>query len=387
MIGKKLGSSRAGDGRLLFIDNIRWVLIVLVICHHAAVTYSHIGSWYYTDGPKPGLIPTFVFATFETFNQAYFMGFLFMLAGYFVPGAYDSKGTWRFLRDRALRLGIPSAFYMFVIHPVTVYWLLRNFEDPSIPPLSRAYLPFIASGRVLRESGPMWFAVALLIFCVVYAIARAAGMKPSAARPIPSHVSVVILIVVIAACSFVVRIYQPIGTSILNMQLCYFTQYVCLFMVGILAYRGNWLRELKHPFGILWMKLACRAGVAGWFVLLLTSGALKGDTASLLGGTHWQSAAFCLWESFFCLGICLGLIVIFRDRFNRQSEFARWMSQNSFSAYLFHTPILICVTLVLRGMPAPVMVKFLVACVMAVPITFAVSGLLRERIPGLRRLL
>lgn len=70
-----------------------------------------------------------------------------MLAGYFVRGAYDSKGTARFLRDRAVRLGIPSAFFMFVIHPVTVYSLLPTFQDHSIPPLSKPYWPYIASGK------------------------------------------------------------------------------------------------------------------------------------------------------------------------------------------------------------------------------------------------
>jgi glucans biosynthesis protein C len=94
--------------RLHFIDNIRWLLIVLVICHHAAVTYSHIGGGYYLDGPKPGLATTFLFATFETFNQAYFMGLLFFIAGYFAPRAFDAKGFSHFLRDRAIRLGIPN---------------------------------------------------------------------------------------------------------------------------------------------------------------------------------------------------------------------------------------------------------------------------------------
>jgi peptidoglycan/LPS O-acetylase OafA/YrhL len=56
------------DTRLLSIDNIRWMLITLVICHHAAVTYSHAGGWYYMDGPKPGSLGTLLFATFETFN-------------------------------------------------------------------------------------------------------------------------------------------------------------------------------------------------------------------------------------------------------------------------------------------------------------------------------
>ena len=49
------------------------------------------------------------------------------------------KGRRRFLRDRAARLGVPSLLFMLVIHPFTVYWLLRNFDDPAIPSLAAAY--------------------------------------------------------------------------------------------------------------------------------------------------------------------------------------------------------------------------------------------------------
>ena len=35
--------------RLLYIDNLRWVMIMLVVSMHAAVTYSHLGSWYYME--------------------------------------------------------------------------------------------------------------------------------------------------------------------------------------------------------------------------------------------------------------------------------------------------------------------------------------------------
>ena len=85
--------------------------------------------------------------------------------------------------------------------------------------------------------------------------------------------------------------------------------------------------------------------------------------------------------------MCLGLTVLFRDKFNRQGPFSKWMSGNSFSAYLFHTPLLVAVTLALRGLVAPPAMKFVVACLLAAPITFIVSGFIRERIPGLRRLL
>jgi hypothetical protein len=34
----------APKARLEFVDNLRWVMIVLVVAMHAAVTYSHLGS-------------------------------------------------------------------------------------------------------------------------------------------------------------------------------------------------------------------------------------------------------------------------------------------------------------------------------------------------------
>ena len=37
--------SPASAGRLLFIDNIRWVMILFVLSMHAAVTYGGHGSW------------------------------------------------------------------------------------------------------------------------------------------------------------------------------------------------------------------------------------------------------------------------------------------------------------------------------------------------------
>ena len=383
----------ATDTRLLFIDNIRWMLIVLVICHHAAVTYSHVGGWYYLDGPKPGLVPTFLFATFETFNQAYFMGFLFLIAGYFVPRAFDSKGAARFLRDRAARLGLPSLFFMLVIHPITVYWLLRTFDDPGIPSLTEAYGRFLVSGRFLSATGPMWFAVALLIFCMIYAgirllrPAKPAVEKYAALSPLPGYGAVIGLILVMGTCTFLVRIGQPIGANILNMQLCFFSQYVLLFAVGVFAYRGNWLMRISRRFGLFWLTLALTAGIPGWVVLIVTSGALQGNSQNLVGGLHWQSAAFSFWESFICLGMCLGLTVLFREKFNFQGRFSQWMSRNSFAAYLFHTPLLIAVTLALKNLPAPLGVKFILASLLAVPITFVVSAFLRPRIPVLRRVL
>jgi len=373
--------------RLVFVDNLRWVMIVLVVSMHAAVTYSHLGSWYFMEDPKPGLAVLAVFATYQVFLQAFFMGLLFLVAGYFVPAALDRKGWRGFIHDRAVRLGIPSLVYMLVIHPFTVYWLLRDFFEPARPSLLREYPSYILSGRFLGSSGPMWFAVALLIFSAMYAFAkRHAVVRNKPDSDLPGNAHVFLLALAIAVCAFAIRIIQPMGTNVLNMQLCFFSQYVILFAVGILARRRNWLVRIPYAFGMRWFVWTAIIGTAAWAALLGTL--LHTHTQDKLGGGFtWQSAAFSFWESFFCVGVCLGLLVLFRERFNHQGKLARWLSDNSFAVYMFHTPVLIAVTLAMRGFEAPKLVKFGCATILGVVFTYAASSLLFRRIPLLRRVL
>jgi fucose 4-O-acetylase-like acetyltransferase len=375
--------------RLEFIDNLRWVIILLVVSMHSAVTYSHVGSWYFMEDPKPGPLTTGLFATYQAFLQAFFMGLLFLIAGYFVPDAYDRKGFGRFLRDRAVRLGIPSLFFMLVVQPITVYWLLRDFADLSRPSLLQAYWPYVKSGRFLSGSGPMWFAVALLLFSCVYAIGRElshANAQAKSEEPLPGNRQVLGLALLMGLCTFLARIMQPIGTNVLNMQLCFFSQYILLFGLGIRAKRANWLLRIPYSFGIRWLKLALLAGSLAWIAIVFAVVKTHGEQ-QVAGGLTWQSATLSLWESFFCVGICLGLLVLFRDKFNHQSAFTKWLSDNSFAVYLFHTPLLIAVTLGLRDFAAPKPVKFLCATILGVTVTYLASSFVFRRIPVLKRVL
>src|ERR1700761_9238568 len=114
--------------RLYFIDNIRWVMILFVLSMHAAVTYSGHGSWYVKEPAALGVPQDLTFLTYQVFLQSFFMGFLFFIAGYFVPGAVDKKGTARFIKDRAIRLGLPALFFMLVIQPLTCYYVADLYD-------------------------------------------------------------------------------------------------------------------------------------------------------------------------------------------------------------------------------------------------------------------
>ena len=162
------GTPPPREARLGYLDNLRWTMIVLVVAFHTAITYSHIGAWYYSD-PKPvGQVSSLVFLTFEVHCQAFFMGILFLLAGYFVPGAFDRKGFRRFMADRFVRLGLPSLIYIFVLQPGLMHYLLGAGKGS----LADYYRTFLAAGDWLTGSGPMWFAIALMLFCLGYGVVR-----------------------------------------------------------------------------------------------------------------------------------------------------------------------------------------------------------------------
>jgi len=202
----------------------------------------------------------------------------------------------------------------------------------------------------------------------------------------PEKRHIVLFILVMATATFQVRIVQPIGTAIWNMQLCFFSQYVLLFIAGLHAARHGWLQRIPHGFGMRWLRLALGGGAAAWFALLTLATRMGWQTKAFDGGLHWQSAVLCTWESFFCVGVCLGLIVLFREGFNAQGRLARFLSDNAFAVYVFHPPVVIALALALRGFQAPAVAKFAIVSAVATGGSFAVAAALRK-VPVLNRVL
>ena len=78
--------------RLLFVDNLRILLICGVVVQHLSVTYGAAGSWMYTDPAATDTFTSTLLTIYNTIPMAAGMGFFFLLAGYFTPGSYDRKG-------------------------------------------------------------------------------------------------------------------------------------------------------------------------------------------------------------------------------------------------------------------------------------------------------
>ena len=377
-------------GRLLYIDNLRWVMIMLVVSMHAAVTYSHLGSWYYMEDTPVSRMEQGIFGTYQAFLQSFFMGFLFFIAGYFVPKAYDVKGPGTFLKDRAFRLGLPLLFFVFLLQPVSIY-CISLFHGPDVGGgFISVYSRYITSGHWLGGTGPLWFCEALLLFCLGYILFRKPRSKeaaPPAASKLPGRVMIGGFIALTGLATFLVRLWWPNGTSFYNLQFCYFPQYVLFFIAGTMAFRGDWLRQFSLRTGKFWGRVGLVGGLVFWVALLVLGGAFKGQLASYQGGLHWQSLGMACWEQVAGVGISIYLLVWFRERFNRQGAMARFFSASAFAVYVFHTPVLITLSRLMSGLPGPLLVKFLGLTLLGIGVTYMLSAALLRRIPLLKNIL
>jgi peptidoglycan/LPS O-acetylase OafA/YrhL len=365
------------------------MVIVLVVNMHACVTYSHVGSWYVMEEPQPLPLDKIAFLFWQGHLQSFFMGILFLVAGYLAYGSLARKGTAGFARERLFRLGLPTLFFMLVIHPLIVFGINPWGSDFGNKP--EAFLHFITTGRFLSASGPMWFAAALLIFSLLLAAVQRLRPRTCAASltsPTPPGAGAVCVWgLALVAATFLVRTVAPIGQSVLNMQLCFFPQYVFAFVTGVVAARQGWFAALARS------STARRAGWLGLFLgpvalagVLFGGGILKGaPLEAFAGGWNIRSLGLASWEQLAGLGLGLGALALSSGKLNESTPMAKWLGDRSFGVYLFHPLFLILITIFMRPLHANAFFKVSILTGTCLVVSFLFTDIAR-RIPGLRAL-
>jgi glucan biosynthesis protein C len=371
---------RAGEEeRLFFIDNIRILLIVLVILVHLAITYgAPVGDWYYKGRDyesQAGMFGSIFYVIFLGVTQSFFMGFFFMISGYFTPGSYDKKGARLFFKDRLVRLGIPLIFYIIFFDSLIKYSLeLTNGFTGS-------FLDFLGSNIRNNSglgSGPLWFVETLLIFSGVYVLWCLMVKSTDQVRKIPENMTITIFALILGIVTFIVRIWLPLGWNfrLLNLQIPFFPQYIAMFIIGLIAYRGNWFLQISQTMGKLWSRITV-IGIL-FLPILFFSGAPGGDPSVFFGGFNWQAFAYALWEQILCVAIIITLLAFFREKYNDQGTFLKSMSKSVYTVYIIHAPVLVFLALSLRGVILDPLINFVLVAPLAIGLCFLLGNSIRK---------
>jgi len=377
-----------GRSRLTFVDHLRTSLVMLVVLHHVALVYGAGAPFYYMEPPLNDPLAFLILLVFVLVNQSWFMGALFLLSGYLTPASLERKGTGRFLRDRIIRLGLPLLVFVFVLGPLSSvgFWQMpANLTGITAPLTWKAYPHLI-------DLGPMWFVALLLVFDLGYAgwrkLTRDRPARSRGRSTPPGLIGMVVFALALAAVSFALRIGIPLDREVFGFPtLAYLPQYASFFALGALASRRDWLRTLPRSWGVL----GFAAALVVWVVLFPL--AFSGRMFSLemtpalahpWGRGTWQSAVYALWDSVFAVGMCLGVLVLFRRFFDRAGRLGRLLSRHSYAVYVLHSPIIVFLALALRGIGFAALPKFALASVIMVPACYITAWLVR-RIPGVSK--
>ena len=373
--------SKSDIGRDAGLDALRASLVLLVLFHHASITYGASGDWYYTEVRGGHDVSSSLLSLFTGVNQAFFMGLFFLLAGYFTPGAVKRHGAGGFMRERALRLGLPLVVYFLLLSPVTMALAATARGRDFFKALFFNW----THGRM--EPGPLWFCEALLIFAGLYLAVRALAprLERLAPRSFPSNATLALAALGTGAAAFLLRLVWPTGTTLIHLQLGYFASYVVLFAAGCLAAPWPSLDEAPAPQRRLWIRIAWKtfpllpvAVVLGEHVTWLAG--------SVSGGWNFQAAVYALWEPFLAWGVIIGLLHFFTRRLERPGPAWRSLSRRAYAIYIVHPPVLVALALAWRSVAAPPALKFLVTGSATCLACYLLAGLMLKP-PGAKRVL
>ena len=347
--------------RLLYLDNLKVCLTVLVIFHHAGQAYGDGGDWAYTPS-NPAEVMPWIWHFFSV-NAAFFMGLFFLISGYFVSASYDKQGASIFVQKKLIRLGIPL--------------------------LVMGGLLSVLSGKI--EIGHMWYIESLLVFCLLYALIRQ-FCKPinDECSSRPTIIGLLIFGSIMGIGSYLIRLVSPqdnwiwpFGIIPLPMEPAHYLQYVMMFAVGILASRIRWLERISKATGFLSLVIGCLLALG----IYLRERPRVGASAGI--GGEWNDFVaqwFGIYESLLCVFISFGLLWLFREYSNWNSKFWQWCAAQAYGAYIVHLLLMIALQYAVDGIWMGAFGKFMFIGVVTTIASFGLTWLLRM-IPGVKKVL
>lgn len=339
------------------MDNLRWSTVLLVLIYHVCYLFNGVGIL----GGIPGAPHLPVGDWFAAAVYPWFMMLLFLVAGMSSRFALEKRTVKEFLRERTVKLLVPSTLGLLVVHWITGYLNIKMGGGLEyIPPF------LIYPIAALSGTGPLWFAQMLWLFSFIPALMKKLDKKD----------------VLVTWCGkSPVWVWIPAGFLLLwtasqvgnlpVLTMYRFGIYLLAFLLGYLVFSQDRMTEDLRKAAV---PLACLALAAG-------VGYLRH-----YGGTDYTAPA-CLQSylaNLYAWLAALALLALFCRCFDRTNALCTYLTKASFGLYVLHYPAFMCVGYLLItyfAFPAPV--NYLVLLTSGTALAFAAYELLR-RIPVIR---
>ena len=310
-----------------WLDNLRWVTVLLVLFYHVIYFYNNKGVFGGIGGFGP-------YPEWHQYQDVvmyilypWFMPLLFLLAGISARYALEKHSGKEWFGARTRKLLVPGTIGLFVFQWMVGYFntaVAANGALDGVTGFARLIMLAISG------TGPLWFIQDLWLFSLVLLIIRPLDRKNRfhdwCGRVFGGKAGIVWIILLgilfWAGEQLIIKNPRPEsadGLYNLYKPLFYFIP----FLMGYFIFANDSVHE---TLGCAWAPLLGCAVAAGG-VLIGTTFGQDNTTPQYLG-----SPLNCLygWMA------CLAMMAWFKARFDRTGAFAGYMTRSSFGLYIVH---------------------------------------------------
>ncbi|MEI7857749.1 MAG: acyltransferase family protein [Methanomicrobiales archaeon] len=354
--------------RLHFIDNLRWMCILMLFPFHAAFIFCAGWYGYYVLSDYPSTAAHLLTVAVEP----WIMPLLFCIAGVSAKFALQTRTPLVYLNERLTKLLVPFLAGLVLICPVIAYYALK-FHTGFTGSFAGAFVHYFSTMQNIPDlNGPMggfsvdhlWFIlflfiISLMALAVILLGRRLAGLHlnaGTASLPVLGLLFVPVWLLNFAG-------FNVTGYSLLS--------YFAMFLIGyyLFSMEPVLTRLEKHWAVLLATWIILTIGVMWIYGIILGHYEVFWGSSVLFVLTGWTGV--------------LALMGAGRHLADRPGTFAAYMGAASYPVYIIHQAVLVAVAYYVLLLGIPPALQFAVIVMLSVLLTFACYEILR-RIPGIR---
>ncbi len=295
-----------------YIDNLRWMLLVLLIPYHTAMAWNVWGEPNYIILGESRLISSIV-----VFFSPYFMPLMFVLAGISTKFALQKRTIKEYLAERVERLLVPCLFGTIVLMPIMSY-IADKFNCGYNGGFLRHYAVFFTKFTDLTGAdggfsfGQFWFLLYLMVISVlsaaVFALTRKTNTKQQ--KEIPFWVVIIL------------GLPLPMLSELLSIGGKSLVEFTYLFLLGYFVFSNEDTMKKAEKNCLLLFGIGFVASLVNVYLFIWS-----GKDYNML-----NTIAKYISEWF----MIIGLMGVAKRHLNFNGKVSGYMSTRSFLYYIYH---------------------------------------------------
>ena len=357
--------------RFSYIDNIRWITIMLLIPFHAGMAYSSWESNYIHFGDNRAI------GSFVQLVWPFFIPILFVAAGVSARTSIAQCGYKKYLLERVNKLLLPLVIGTISIVPIMTY--IANITNSNFDGMfydhCEYFFTHFTDGTGYDGAftvGHLWFllylfVVSVIALIVIYAVVKI--LNQDIERDVyelavlelgeeeDAYFTAKYQYILVGTFFIIPFLFRDILSICGKGLMCYFSYFLIGYYLFSKDKAVKKIASYRHIFMLLYVVCA----VVDVYMFLYMKNANSFVNSLFMYAAGWFG--------------CLGILGIARARLNRTNKLTKWLSRNSFLFYLMHFPVLICVQYYVGQKYEGLAYRFWLAILISYVITFLLTFL------------